>query len=65
MRTVAGGEMLEDIQASQASQENSTSKFHRILNAAIMDGLDSVDFSYISLVSSLFFLFSVFVFVAN
>jgi hypothetical protein len=48
MRTVAGGEMLEDIPASQASQENSASKFHRILNAAIMDGLDSVDFSYVS-----------------
>jgi hypothetical protein len=49
VKTVAGaGDMPEDIRtASQASQENSTSKFHRILNVAIMDGLDSVDFSYL------------------
>ena len=39
----------EDILSSQASQELSTSKFHRILSTAIMDGLDSVDFSYFSL----------------
>lgn len=46
-RTVAG-EKSEDILPSQSSQENSISKFHRILNTAIMDGLDSVDFSYLS-----------------
>ena len=37
----------DDVKSSQASQENSTSKFHHILSAAIMDGLDSVDFSYV------------------
>lgn len=47
-RTVAGGEnMGEMFVSSQASQENSTSKFHRILSNAIMDGLDSLDFSYV------------------
>jgi hypothetical protein len=46
-RIAAGGvETMESILSSQASQENSTSKFHRILNVAIMDGLDSIDFSY-------------------
>jgi hypothetical protein len=45
-RTVAGGERVEDILSSQASQESPTSKFHRILTIAIMDGLDRVDFSY-------------------
>jgi hypothetical protein len=45
-KTVADVERTEDI-LSQASQENSTSKFHRILSTAIMDGLDSVDFSYV------------------
>jgi hypothetical protein len=34
--------------SSQASQDNSTCKFHRILSNAIMDGLDSLDFSYVS-----------------
>jgi hypothetical protein len=48
-RTVAGGERMEDILSSQASQETATTKFHRILNNAIMEGLDSVDFSYIPL----------------
>ena len=48
-RTVAGGENREMFISSQASQENSTSKFHRILSNAIMDGLDSLDFSYVSL----------------
>ena len=48
-RTVAGGEKLEEMfTSSQASQDNSTSKFHRILSNAIMDGLDSLDFSYVS-----------------
>jgi len=48
-RTVAGGENMEEMFiSSQASQENSTSKFHRILSNAIMDGLDSLDFSYVS-----------------
>lgn len=46
-RTVAGGENMEMFISSQASQENSTSKFHRILSNAIMDGLDSLDFSYV------------------
>jgi hypothetical protein len=45
-RTVAGGEKTEDILSSQASQESPTNKFHRILTAAIMEGLDRVDFSY-------------------
>jgi hypothetical protein len=44
-RTVAGGERAEDIRSSQSSQENPTIKFHRILTAAIMEGLDRVDFS--------------------
>jgi len=50
-RTVAGGEKLENIiiSSSQISQEDSISKFHRILSAAIMDGSDSVDFSYLPL----------------
>jgi hypothetical protein len=49
-RTVAGGENLEEMfTSSQAGQETSTSKFHRILSNAIMDGLDSLDFSYVSL----------------
>ena len=46
---VARGEKMEDFMSSQqtiTSQENSTSKFHRLLNIAIMDGLESVDFSY-------------------
>jgi len=47
MPTVGGAEIMEDATASQASQENSTGKFHRILNAAITDGLDSVDLSYV------------------
>ena len=47
-RTVAGGENIEEMfVSSQASQENSTTKFHRILSNAIMDGLDSLDFSYV------------------
>lgn len=46
-RTVAVDDKREDVASSQASQESSTSKFHRILNAAIMDGLDSIDFSYL------------------
>lgn len=47
--TVAGGERIEDIMSSQASQESSTSKFQRILVNAITDGLDSLDFSYASI----------------
>ena len=47
MPTVGGAEIMEDATASQAGQENSTGKFHRILNAAITDGLDSVDLSYV------------------
>jgi hypothetical protein len=46
--TVSGGEKMEDMTSSQASQENSISKFNRILSTAIMDGLDSIDFSYSS-----------------
>jgi hypothetical protein len=46
--TVAGGERIEEIMSSQASQESSTSKFQRILVNAITDGLDSLDFSYVS-----------------
>jgi len=46
--TVGGGEKMENMISSQASQENSTSKFNRILSTAIMDGLDSIDFSYSS-----------------
>lgn len=48
-KTVARDEKMEHVFSSQqttTSQENSTSKFHRLLNAAIMDGLESVDFSY-------------------
>lgn len=48
-RTVARGEKMEDMLSSQqtiSSQENSTIKFHRLLNTAITDGLESVDFSY-------------------
>jgi hypothetical protein len=48
-KTVGGGEEIENIVISQqtiTSQENSTRKFHRVLNTAIMDGLESVDFSY-------------------
>ena len=44
-RTVTGGENMETFIFGQASQGNSTSKFHRILSNAIMDGLDSLDFS--------------------
>ena len=47
MRTVAPGQILQEITPTQPSHENSTSKFHRILSAAIMDGLDSVDLSYV------------------
>ena len=47
-KAVAGGENMGDMFiSSQASQENSISKFHRILSNAIMDGLDSLDFSYV------------------
>src|SRR5947199_6916585 len=47
MRTVAGGERMEDILSSQTSnQEDPFSKFSRILSTAIMGGLDSIDFSY-------------------
>ena len=41
-----GVEKREAITSTQCSQDNSISKFHRLLNTAIMDGLDSVDFSY-------------------
>jgi len=47
MGAVVGGETPLEITPSQRSQENSTSKFDRILSAAIMDGLDSVDLSYV------------------
>lgn len=49
MWTVAGGETIEEILSSQASQETPITKFERILATAITDGLDSLDFSYISL----------------
>jgi len=46
-RTVTNGEPADDqIFSSQPSQDTPTSKFHRILTNAIMDGLDSIDFSY-------------------
>jgi hypothetical protein len=44
--TVAGGETIEDILSSQASQETPTTKFERILATAITDGLESLDFTY-------------------
>ena len=48
-KSVGGGEKMDDIASSQqtiTSQENLGSKFLRLLNTAIMDGLESVDFSY-------------------
>jgi hypothetical protein len=47
--TVAGGETIEDILSSQASQETPVTKFERILATAITDGLESLDFTYHSL----------------
>jgi hypothetical protein len=46
-RTVTNGavEVEENFFSSQASQDTPASKFHRILTNAIMDGLDSIDFS--------------------
>lgn len=46
--TVAGGETLQDILSSQASQETPLTKFERILANAITDGLESLDFSFVS-----------------
>src|SRR2546423_522762 len=46
--TVAGGETLQDILSSQASQETPLTKFERILATAITDGLESLDFSFVS-----------------
>lgn len=48
MWTVAGGENLQDILSSQASQETPLTKFERILATAITDGLESLDFSFAS-----------------
>jgi len=48
-RTVTNGNVPHDeFVSSQASQDTSVTKFHRILTTAIMDGLDAIDFSYLS-----------------
>jgi hypothetical protein len=48
--TVAGGETIQDILSSQASQDTSITKFERILVTAITDGLESLDFSFASVI---------------